>query len=38
MIKAEQITRLTILVAEDDPDDRLLMKEAFRAIGDDTEL
>jgi len=35
---AERTTRFTILMAEDDPDDRFLLKEALREVGSSDDL
>jgi CheY-like chemotaxis protein len=38
MMETERIDHFTILMAEDDPDDRFLMEQAFLEIGNHVDL
>jgi CheY-like chemotaxis protein len=38
MMEAERMSCFTILMAEDDPDDRFLMEQAFGELGTDADL
>jgi CheY-like chemotaxis protein len=38
MMEAERMSSFTILMAEDDPDDRFLLKQALRELGADADL